>query len=330
MKEVLQPENQADFRTTFITNFESYVKINGKKLRVCHNFQNGKFVNDGHPLHLFIHGLGGSLGQFEPLLRLTHLKGKKFLTLDLPGFGQSDELESYSMKSVIETIRSVVDLATGNQKSLGENTQLKLILTGHSMGCYLCLHFFETYSKNYDIRKIALLSPPKPIMTSLSKRNYWTQWALWGVFKLPFIFDLYRNYFDQTRGLSSSGMKRFFFNNDPNDYDLRYRKLWQFHSNVQNKSRSVVGYLLGWDAINWEKVNTLVDKNDKQGSDLHVLVFLGKNDQVTLPEDVKQFYESFENKNNTKLIEIPNCSHTLCFDAPLVVCELFSENVLTE
>ncbi len=64
------------------------------------------------PLLVFLHGLGGSVAQFQPLLNsLVHLSS--CLALDLPGCGASDFVETaweaYTTDALAELLELVVD-----------------------------------------------------------------------------------------------------------------------------------------------------------------------------------------------------------------------------
>lgn len=313
-KQIKLDINRQDFQTHFIKSHESYI-LSDKKInvRVCHNYDpNSKEV------YLFIHGLGGTLEQFEPLLRLLDLDKKSFIAIDLPGFGKSDELSDYSMLNVVNIIHQVL------QKVLKANN-VTLNLVGHSMGCYLSLHFIEIYSKDYRLNHLVLLASPKPRIEQLDKSKWINQYALKIVNKIPWTFDYYRTWLDQSKGLQSSGIERFFYNNDESDQDLRYRKLWQFYNNVQIKSKSIIAYLLGWEAIEWSKVRNILSRGD---CITKVTIVYGDQDRVTSVEQANDLREAFPKNIDTNLIIIKNCSHNLCFDAPAEVCSLFYKNIL--
>ncbi|CCD24202.1 triacylglycerol lipase NDAI_0C05430 [Naumovozyma dairenensis CBS 421] len=317
-KVIVSPESMLDFSTKFIHKYSSFEKVDGKSIRVCRNFGTSDSEGDGNhnePLYLFIHGLGGVLEQFEPLLRLLDLNENKFLALDLPGFGKSDEYEDYNMFDVISIIHTIVD------RLIPERTTSNIVLVGHSMGCYISLHLFYKSYTRFSFKKLVFLSPPKPQLDQLEKTNRKMQWLLRGILSLPWLFDFYRQWFDQSKGLSSSGIKRFFYHdNEEQDHILKYRKLWQFHNNVQIKSRSILGYLLGWEPINWEDIRELLLEKSEN---TEIVVLTGMEDPVTPLDKVRLYFSSFGDVVHKRLIEIPECSHNLCFDLPLKVCELF-------
>lgn len=305
---IQQPEAEQDFSTKFIKTHEDYIQLNSKgfqKLRVCHNLGE---ANDDENIFLLIHGLGGNLEQFEPLLKLIDENNKKFLCLDLPGFGKSDEWDKYPMIDVIDVIHEVVCMFGGEHHR-------SLTIIGHSMGCYISLHFYQIYASIYLINKIILLSPPRRTVDQLAKNNYLIQLGLLAGYKLPWIFDLYRGWFDQYKGLASSGIKQFFYRHG--DITNQYRKLWQFHNNVKIKSRSIFGYLLGWESIKWDKV--CVELTDSK-EETTVLIMCGDKDIVTPIEYSEGIYESLTGVVKKKLIVLIDCGHNVCFDNPEEVC----------
>ncbi|QLQ79477.1 hypothetical protein HG537_0C01240 [Torulaspora globosa] len=306
-----------DFKTKFIEDNEAYVQFGGVDryfLRVCHNIRSSDRCDE---VFLFIHGLGGNLEQFEPLLRLLDETGKRFLALDLPGFGKSDEWNSYCMYDVVEAIRQAVD------KIVKSRVQGKLTIVGHSMGCYLSVHYYLKYHQ--DVNRLVLLAPPKPNVDYLAKSRYWIQIGLHTGLKFPWLFDIYRERFDQCRGLKSSGIRQFFHREG--GLMGSYRKLWQFHNNVQIKSRSIFGYFLGWREIDWNKLNETLAKAGAQTS---LVIMCGDQDEITPVQYSSDASDLLPDANSKKLIIIKNCGHNLCFDYPEMVLKEFYENVLSE
>jgi pimeloyl-ACP methyl ester carboxylesterase len=80
------------------------------------------------PLIVFIHGLGGQINQFEPLLKYFG-QVADVLALDLPGCGQSPLLDArwdqFTTDALANLVRKVIDqIAEGR----------KIVLMGHSLG----------------------------------------------------------------------------------------------------------------------------------------------------------------------------------------------------
>jgi pimeloyl-ACP methyl ester carboxylesterase len=86
------------------------------------------------PLLVFIHGLGGSVAQFNPiLLSLSNLAS--CLAIDLPGCGLSSfapkKWEAYTTDALVQLLAVVIE----QHRAVDENQQV--VLVGHSMGCSL-------------------------------------------------------------------------------------------------------------------------------------------------------------------------------------------------
>lgn len=316
MESIRRAEADQDFSTVFIKEHEGYVQLDdskGTSIRTCHNLKQAK---NNSELFLFIHGLGGTLEQFEPLLRELDDKGKCFLAFDLPGFGKSDEWQQYSMADVVKSIDQLIHKLTNQQKPQ------TLTIIGHSMGCYLAVHFYKMFHEAYNIDKLVLLAPPNPNVHQLSKSKYLIQFCLRTGFKYPWMFDIYRTKFDQSKGLSSSGIKQFFYRDG--DITNQYRKLWQFHNNVQIKSRSIFGYFLGWEEIDWTKLNKLLSL---EGTKTSLVIFCGDKDTITPIKYSHEIYDLLHDVSAKKMITIEGCGHNLCFDAPEIMVEKFDSGV---
>ena len=83
------------------------------------------------PLIVFIHGLGGQINQFAPLLQYFG-QVADVLSLDLPGCGKSPFVdkswESYTTDALADLVVKVVE---------ERRTGRKVVLVGHSMGCMI-------------------------------------------------------------------------------------------------------------------------------------------------------------------------------------------------
>ncbi|CCK68057.1 triacylglycerol lipase KNAG_0A03770 [Huiozyma naganishii CBS 8797] len=316
--QITDPANAGDFRLNFISTHEQYCTVNGIKVRVCHNLSTA----NGKTLSIFIHGLGGSLDQFFPLLKLLDLSEKYFVAIDLPGFGKSDEHTDYPMIQVVKHIDAVISELL-NEARLAFDT---VRLIGHSMGCYLTLHFMTLFSKKYRIGKVVLLAPPKPEMIELNKDKRLVQVALNVLFRVPWVFSYYRTWFDQRKGLQSSGIQQFFRQSESEDsITSHYWKLFQFSNNVQIKSRTIVGYLLGWEPLNWEEIRKTIVFND-----VSIYIFSGEMDKVTPIDSCKTVRDAFGKDCKVDFIQLPNCAHNICFDSPEQSTKAFLDSNVTE
>ncbi|SCU88125.1 LAFA_0E10880g1_1 [Lachancea sp. 'fantastica'] len=292
-------KNARDFNNEFWVRYESYIDLKEVKLRVCQNLSE---QHGSGPIYLFVHGLGGNMTQFEPLLRILAELNEGFVGLDLPGFGYSSELDQYDMVHVVGIVEELLQLLTQRRK---------LVLVGHSLGCHVVMHFISEFSFKYDIREALFLSPAAPDLPQLKAPL--TKLGLAVLSRVPALFDWYRIYLDQNKGLESSGIKQFHHQADI------YRKLWQFFYNVQIKSKSIIQYLRGWTPINWssEAVTSLPS----------AVVITGKLDTITPLSTATSFYEALAPVKRRNLIVVEDCSHNICFDRPDEISKLFLDVV---
>ncbi|SCU84973.1 LADA_0D04984g1_1 [Lachancea dasiensis] len=276
-------------------------ELGGCALRV---FDNLSRVHGEGPVYVFIHGLGGNATQFEPLVRVLDALNEGFVALDLPGFGKSAEAPRYAMSAVAAAVGHTVAQLVGEGHPL--------VVVGHSLGCHVALHFVAQFGGRYAVRDAVFLAPPAPELPQL--RTAMARAGLFVAGRWPVLLDWYRWYFDQHRGLDSSGIQRFFHRGDP------YRKLWQFHHNVQIKSRSVVEYLRGWERVEWE--------HEHIRSLASVVVMCGDADPVTPLATARSFYAMLSGVPSRRFVVVERCSHNLCLDQPAQVTLRFLEAVV--
>ncbi|SCU91680.1 LAMI_0E06832g1_1 [Lachancea mirantina] len=280
-----------DFENEFFQEHCEFVELkNGAKVRVCRNLHQGE--QPGR-IWLFFHGLGGNITQFEPILRVLDALDEHFLAIDLPGFGESSEWAEYPMLEVVKCVDSVVGDVN------------KLVLVGHSMGCHLALHYQHLFREHRKIERIIFLTPASAVLPLLRRRA--VRGALLVMFYMPFLFDYYRENFDQNKGLKSSGIVKFFYEGHP------YRKLWQFSRNVKINSRSIIGYFRGWEPITWDTLTL----------DFDCVVVGADHDPITPLDGVKEFYNRLTTAHSAELVVLGDCSHNVCLDQPVKVAELF-------
>ncbi|CAB4253692.1 similar to Saccharomyces cerevisiae YBR204C LDH1 Serine hydrolase [Maudiozyma barnettii] len=317
-----------DFRTRFIMEHESFVTIRNIQIRVNHNLSRIFDTDDEDTeIDFFIHGLGGNLEQFEPILRLDDLCNRYFIAIDLPGFGKSEEYVDYSMGTIVDVVHET--LIKILQDSNKKKSNIKFNVIGHSMGCYISLHYFQKYIADFHLRSLILLSPPKVYIPQLRKGYSVTQLGLYALSVFPSAFDYYRTRFDQSRGLKSSGIRDFFHNNSHDNIDLQYRKLWQYQNNIQIKSKSIVGYLRGWEQIDWGNLDDLI-KSQSLNSSIKLLIIGGNQDAITPISDIQMFFDTLPIVNDKRLEIIESCSHNICFDCPEKICKIFLKDVLKQ
>ena len=113
----------------YIRNHISFIDIGTHRIRIFYAEHSlGSILPKPTPLIVFIHGLGGQINQFEPLLKYF-CQVADILALDLPGCGGSPLLDrnwnEYTTESLVDLVDRVTEDKIGNRK---------VVLIGHSLG----------------------------------------------------------------------------------------------------------------------------------------------------------------------------------------------------
>lgn len=154
------------------------------------------------PLLVFVHGLGGSVAQFHPLLlSLTH--NSSCLAVDLPGCGVSGLAptlwDAYTNEALVELLQVIIDGYRDKEAGQG------VILVGHSMGCALSARLASPSSSPLAEHVVGLVAicppagPPTQEQVKLFRKLLWIPGP---------IFDLWRAW-DAWGGTESASVKRF-------------------------------------------------------------------------------------------------------------------------
>ncbi|KAF3038687.1 hypothetical protein E8E12_008262 [Didymella heteroderae] len=232
------------------------------------------------PLLVFIHGLGGSIAQFHPiLLSLSNLAS--CLAVDLPGCGlssyQPKTAEAYTTDALVQLLATVIE--QHRAKDEGQT----VVIIGHSMGCSLAALLASPTSPHANLISqhvsglIAICpkaEPPTVHQTQLLQR----------VTSVPAVlFDLYRRW-DRRGGINSASVLRMAGPNaeeETKKLQLRFNK----------QSRTAV----------WQRMargmcpNYLTDpprgglpgRQTWKGLQIPVFLTAGEADTITPPENVK-------------------------------------------
>ncbi|KAL9594490.1 MAG: hypothetical protein Q9219_007003 [cf. Caloplaca sp. 3 TL-2023] len=231
------------------------------------------------PLLVFIHGLGGALAQFHPLLT-SLVNVAPCLGIDLPGCGLSSFLpttwEAYSQQALVELIATVI------ADACRENVNQGVILIGHSMGCSLGAILASPNSplkaKNIVILGLIAICPKAtpPTVRQLA----WLR----RIISLPTpVLDFVR-YWDRRGGLESASVARYV---GPGA-DIETKKL-QKQFNLQSQSAV-------WRRMVWGLYPNTKDAGWKGGqmaslqvwAQLTMPIFLiaGESDTITSPDEI--------------------------------------------
>ncbi|KAL8689512.1 MAG: hypothetical protein Q9218_004836 [Villophora microphyllina] len=231
------------------------------------------------PLLVFIHGLGGSLAQFHPLLT-SLVNVAPCLGIDLPGCGLSSfsptTWKAYSQEALVELLATVIVEACRESSGQG------VVLIGHSMGCSLSALLASTGSplKANNIEVLGLLAIC-PKATPPTERQL-VQFRRLLSLPTP-LLDMWR-YWDRRGGPDSASVARFV---GP-DADSETKRL-QERFNTQSKSG--VWRRMAW-GLYFTKGSPMSSTSHMANLDvwsrITVPTFLiaGESDKITRPDEV--------------------------------------------
>ena len=113
----------------YIKNHISFIDVGTHRIRIFYvEHSLVTILPKPTPLIVFIHGLGGQINQFEPLLKYFG-QVADVLALDLPGCGGSPltdrNWDKYTTESLVNLVHNVIEDRMRNRK---------VVLMGHSLG----------------------------------------------------------------------------------------------------------------------------------------------------------------------------------------------------
>jgi pimeloyl-ACP methyl ester carboxylesterase/protein-tyrosine phosphatase len=188
------------------------------------------------PLLVFVHGLGGSVAQFAPLLTGL-VNSAPCLAIDLPGCGMSEFLpetrEAYKSESLAALIAEAI-----SQHRDSDNGQ-RVILIGHSMGCSLSALLASSTSPMSNLISqhvdgfIAICPRAETLTPSQVSRLQHMRYL-----PVP-LFEVFR-WWDRRGGAESASVSRY----AGKDADVETKRL-QLKFNEQSKSDVFMAMALG-------------------------------------------------------------------------------------
>ncbi|KAA8644660.1 RNA 5'-triphosphatase domain-containing protein [Aspergillus tanneri] len=274
------------------------------------------------PLLVFVHGLGGSLAQFNHLLTSLSNVGPCF-GIDLPGCGLSTfaptSWDAYTVEALAELLAVAVDQHRDKEAGQG------VVLIAHSLGCSLSALLASTASsigtqvKKHILGLITVCprsSPPSPHEVTALRR----------LLHIPGpIFDLWR-YWDRRGGLSSASVTRLVgvdADSDTRGLQVRYNK----QSKTPVWRRMAWGTLPTYNNDGTNPVGGLPGKDIWAGVPTPILLVAGESDTVTKPEELKKILQFFE---GTESIQGGNYNSSTTTDASGVAEEKKPYNRLVQ
>lgn len=246
------------------------------------------------PLLVFVHGLGGSLAQFHPLLTSLTNTAPCF-GIDLPGCGLSSfsptSWDAYSVEALVALL--VVAIEQHRNKEEGQ----QVVLIGHSLGCSFSALLASSKSplaaglRQHIAGFVAICpkaSPPSAQQVPTFRK----------LLHVPSpIFNLWRAW-DRRGGVNSPSVSRFVGKNA----DIETKEL-QVKFNKQSKTpvwrRMAWGTLPRYDRSG-RPVGGMPGEEIWEGIHLPILLIAGESDEVTKPEEVTKILEYFINGSGSK------------------------------
>lgn len=288
------------------------------------------------PVIVFIHGLGGQMSQFEPLMALLS-QCLELVALDLPGFGNS-KLEFGDMRKIVSQIseaekdqisRSIAallweDYTTENLvlmiKQFIRQTvapEKKIILVGHSMGTHLVTKTANSLESG-KVEGLVLLSPPPFVDDSKGEEKHKHPFSFLGfLMKISWILDLFRVW-DRLPGLVSKSVYR-----QLTRQSSLHQRAQQFRWNLDIDSRILLRYISGFRrATHLELLSAIGTLNDNVHDPRtyeKTLLVGGFEDQVTpvkIIHDISDMLLRRLNKKVCSVVEVKNAGHSLLLSKP--------------
>jgi pimeloyl-ACP methyl ester carboxylesterase len=256
------------------------------------------------PLLVFIHGLGGSVAQFHPLL-LSLSNNASCLAVDLPGCGRSEfaptNWEAYTTDALVDLLELIIDEYRDKAHDQG------VILIGHSMGTVLAARLANKQAPNTMVIASHVLGvvgicpvsgPPSEAQAAMFRKLLWIP---------TWLFNLWR-WWDQRGGPQSASVSRFV---GP-EADMLSRQL---QDRYNKQSRTPVFRRMAWGSL-----PTYVDGKPTGGlfgeatwAGLNVPVFLigGEKDTVTSPREVDKIAKLLESDRASAATNGTSLSQTI-------------------
>lgn len=296
------------------------------------------------PVLLFIHGLGGQMSQFEPLMALLS-QCSEIVSLDLPGFGNSRlEFSSRYQSELVFTDEEKKRISLSVKLMLYEDYQSnniasiilafveqnipkekKVLLIGHSMGTHLAVKVASRLPK-HKVEGLILLSPP-PFADDILEGTHIEAHSnsasrLLKVFTfVPWLFNLFRVW-DRLEGLQSTSVLRQISETDAGPNNI-YVKTRQLRWNMDISSWLVLRYVSGFNRARYSDLITAINNFNDNPADQKVyektLIIGGAGDKVTpvlITSDIDSTITKVFNKKNSSVLPINNVGHSLLLSKP--------------
>lgn len=258
------------------------------------------------PLLVFIHGLGGSMAQFAPLLgSLVNIA--PCLGIDMPGCGLSkyapQSWEAYSVEALAALLKTAIE------EHQADHPQRGVVLIGHSMGCSLAAlvaskHTPTAQRLTSEVMAVVAICPKSSPPTRREASIYRT------LLSAPdFVLNGLR-WLDRRGGTESASVTRLVGKDAGIDLKkLQQRYNEQFPTPVWK--RMAMGMVPAYDSQGVAH-GGYPGKETWAGIEAPLLLIAGDDDNVTKPEEVGKIVDYLRHpsmgttdKNTTKSDPIP-------------------------
>lgn len=255
------------------------------------------------PVVVFIHGLGGQLNQFEPLIDYFSYFAE-VLALDLPGHGQSEgptEWQVYTPKALVDAIEQVI------VDKLPDPASQRVVLVGHSMGTQLSVRLAQRFASENTASPTCIglvaICPPAEVPQGL--RNIKNSLRCLP----PFMFDIFRAA-DRQGGIRSKSVCRMV---DPKaSVEVRRQQL---RTNLQVNTRAWMRTAYAFETVTPDEWRAIK---------YPVLVIGAKHDDVLPAEEhVDKIYNWLDPKSpasRVKPVIIHDAGHACMIEKPQLIC----------
>ena len=232
------------------------------------------------PLLVFIHGLGGSIAQFHPLL-ISLINLAPCLSIDLPGCGLSKFAPNSWDAYTIGALTELLEVAIASYRT----DEQEIVLIGHSLGCSLSALLASKSSRsrshlNVHVAGLIAMCPKAEPPSAKETKSFRFLLRVPGS-----VFDLWRRW-DRRGGTESASVARFV----GKDADTETKRL-QLRFNEQSRTpvwrRMAYGTLPKYDIVGVPN-GGLPGRAVWAGLEIPVFLIAGEADIVTKPEEVEK------------------------------------------
>lgn len=292
------------------------------------------------PLLVFIHGLGGQLSQFEPIIQEFRNCSDMF-GIDLPGFGNSKptdkthlftKLSASSEEDNKKLNQTFIDMRTENYRTdsivdilyqilLQKFPKRTFIIVAHSMGTHLAIKLVNRLPSN-TVESLCFISPPKLSETVGQRPSipYITKSFLALSSFYPRLFDFYRM-IDRFGGLYSHSVNSYLY---PAEKDV-FKRLTQLRWNLDTNSIVFLKYARAFRPAAATELlgaaSKLCHSTDQERP--RILICCGDSDKVTPLKYSKEITNILRDSGfAVKLSKVKEANHSVFLDRPHVLSGL--------